>query len=277
VKHGIRVAWVFVSCGFLSCAAVLGFANRTGTWCTQRTHTFCEDFDDPSLLAQNWPLSPPPHLIPTFEGGSLPNAAEFSIFHAGVSPTRELFANPGTAFIQKVLPPNLFTSHKKLAFELEAQLVGFDASAATFDGASPFAPLLILAFEEPNGTKVYGGVVLEQAEAGSFWQAAGIQLTVPPDAAGTAITVNPASGPCLEPGRNHVCTCIELSLGEGSLNTMGSYPVGITIPPLPNQSPSYVFVGLVEAPVGTSVAIDNVTIDYDQDCDPSCAMPSCTL
>jgi hypothetical protein len=271
VKLGIRATLAFASCGFLSCAAVLGFANRTGTWCTQHSHAFCEDFDAPSLLAQNWPLTgPPAHLIPAFDGGSPPKAALFSIsLEAGVNPTGDLFANPGTAFIQRALPPDLFASHSMLAVGLEAQLNGFDPSAATLDGAPPFAPVLIIAFAAPNDTYVYGGVVLVQASPGS-WQAAGIQLTVPKDAAGTAYTVDTPYGPTLGPEMNHVCTCIELSVTDGGLSTTGSAPPGLVIPPLPSLNPAFVFVGLVEAPLGTSVAIDNVTIDYDTPCDPTC-------
>jgi hypothetical protein len=271
VKLGIRAAVALVSCSFVACAAVLGFADRTGTWCTQHSHAFCEDFDDPSLLAQNWPSGAPAHLIRSFEDASLPNAARFSILEGGLGSTSDPNVSLGTGYILQALPPDLFASHTKLAVGLEAQLVGYEPGAATFDGSSPFAPVLIITFEEPTGTLVYGGVVLVQQDAG-FWAPAGIRLTEPLDAA-AEITVGP---PCLPPtcpkklgpGTNILCTCMTLRMTDGGLVATAS--PGLSVPPLPNLSPSEVLIGLVYAPLGTSVAIDNVTIDYDQDCDPTC-------
>jgi hypothetical protein len=267
VKPVARVAILLGCCSMLACAAVLGFQSRAGTWCTQHSHAFCEDFDDPTEIAQRWPLTGPPHtLVRAFDSVSPPNAAEFGAYEAGVDPTSDPNASPGVGFIQQALPTDLFANHTKLAVGLEAQLLGFDPSAPAFQGNPPFAPVLIIEFAEPAGGYVYGGVVLGQQDAG-YWTAEGVRLNQSLDGA-TDITVYGPNGPRLEPGSGFVCTCVTLIMTDGGLLTSAS--PGLAIPQLPSLSPSSVYVGLVEAPYGTQVAIDNVTIDYDVDCDPNC-------
>jgi hypothetical protein len=267
VRGAIRAAIALACCGLLACAAVLGFKDRTGTWCAQHSHAFCEDFDDPTQLAQQWPITGPPRaLVATFDPASRPAAAEFTANEAGVDPMGDPGANPGTAFVVQALPTDLFGSHTKLAVGLEAQLLGFDPAAPSFEGNPPFAPVLIIEFPEPTGGYVYGGVVLGEQDAG-YWTAEGMKLTQSLDGA-VDITVYGPNGPRLEPGNGFVCTCVTLTLTDGGLTTNAS--PGLAIPQLPAISPAAVFVGLVEAPLGTRVAIDNVTIDYDQDCDPNC-------
>jgi hypothetical protein len=267
VKPIIRIAIVLACCSLLACAAVLGFRDRSGTWCTQHSHAFCEDFDDPTELAKRWPITGPPRtLMPTFETASPPNAAEFGVYEAGVDPSSDPNANPGTGFIVQALPTDLFGNHTKLAVGVEAQLVDFDPDASGFQGNAPFAPVLIIEFPEPNGGYVYGGVVLGQQDAG-YWTAEGVRLIQALDGA-VDISVYGPNGPRLQPRSGFVCTCVTLTMTDGGLTANAS--PGLAVPQLPSVSPAAVYVGLVEAPFGTKVAIDNVTIDYDQDCDPNC-------